>query len=602
MESYLECQLDVEMWLTGLVSRGLAKKRIEDEIRSDNEVKMTYHERVVDFMITKGIYRGAPLYLSVTTLKNRGYAGQPVASRFIEQWDKYTTTLHKHNLGLIRDKEKESGSDYFTRFLQGITFDNIFDNALWRNVPPTDLDLEYDTLKSERPLVSYQIPMTRKRPRTVMEQKELKEVNGEVKDAEVLREVADFTRLFFDRALNQAAVNEMQHFIQTQLTCAINKSVAILTDARPHAAGAGAGADEDAKMRSPWAIEERLIEMAKATIASWTTGFADKDANDDATKQALSDLADSAAKKAAANTAIIVTNPRTMDYLSDYSKYIAVQHAEDQIAKVCQAMQLCIGYISDINAKIKRTAAIPSASTKRRKFEASSGDAVVIVKEVLEKITEEHARLLKQVDALRLVPRDTDIFEAQRKIAHDAALQLDYANWLKKMNYRDPQSLFASLKEHPVATPQFINWVLIHEDTAKTQAMGSVGVAREACAHICDGMMARVRGLRQRFDKAESEISLAKMDLDAQILLVKAEWKSLPVSVSERGELARAFGGFLGSLNYVKGSAAKLDCAPISQTAVKALEEIDIRGDTVAQVESSMRYVALGAAVCALVI
>ena len=600
-----ELEEGVEVWFTNQVAYATIVKETKEFDKREKQSNLTEHEKLVQVMLDNSVYRTVPLQLLADQISSGcSFCTHPSAVRFMTQWKFYIQQIHSCNMDLIKDKATQT-EDYFKKFLYTLNFDTVFTNELFKRCPPLIVDATYDTMIATRPLVSYQVPGNRKRARPT---DELQPVNDEV---------IPFVRYVFERSLKQACINELQYYTQTTLENAIAHCVGALIRTREHSTvilsptPAARGDELDEKHSSPSLsspLDNKLADMVSRTITQWKEAFAAyrgaADLHEAENKQALSELSDKANKLAADNTAYLVSSPTSMDYLADYSNYTAVKGAEDGVRLVSDTLNACTvviqkllqssNHIDKASEYAQRCLLVAGgggdmASSKRAKTHTGSG----VLSELMnlrDWLLECIQTMETKLKAMQEVPRDEVKFESMRKLAHDAAVKLDYARWMQKLNFKSPITLLDSLEKE---TPSnvYTHWVSDHEDKALKQALLAVESSRKNSAKVCDDATGRITALRMKFEALIEQAVNAKREFDSDLLMMRGEWKSLDVSLDAQGKLAREFKQ--ASRVSVKFTNS---IAPLGRTALGALVSIDITGTTMAKIESSLRNIVLGAA------
>jgi hypothetical protein len=484
-----------------------------------------------------------------------------IAQQFVMQWVTYRDLINRSNLQLIKDKQSIMDG-FYDKFINSITFNNALNNSLYYG---SRYNPEFNTLIVGKPLV----PIQRKRPREA--------VDDRVDTAEIKK----YVHLLFIQAMFKAHINEMDYFVRSSLDPFISDCLRALGDTRTSITQFQVSTEEKGE-------EDMLLTLSSMlgdTVTQWKAAFGEADPEDKETQVALSKARDDADKLSAQHLELLVKDTKATEYLGDYEVDIATRECNKIIQMLVDILQSCRSAHAEIKAPILLDYRKPGTGKRQRVKEESKESEMEWLSQSQTKL---QAKMLEFVT--QSPPRS---YLEARKSARTSALMLDYAEHLRKFDFSNPTTLIASMAKAQIV-PTYVNWIVEHEAKARSKAMEGINDVRRQTILACDLTSGRVASIRDYYTQQIEASKKSRQAVDAELQLsIRGTWKYAPVETKDKGSLIQLFAEHKQREDRI--------VSPASKQGVEDLIKLNITGNTINELQTSIQSVLLGLAVLTLV-
>jgi hypothetical protein len=539
-------------WYFTAVKRSSEEAARKSRITHEREVKQTPHEQLLTFLKKREISSDQPIRNIITELSLQ--LNDEIGAEFRRQWEEWLRVLYKHNRELIEEQDRFEPLS-FEKFTDRLDFENVLRNKLASNLPPSvHAREEFPMLSNEAPLRSEL--KSKKRPR--------QQTTSDVSSDDVL----EYINVLDKKAKLAVLRRELNYWMEHNFNPAVARMLQLLDKARQQITLAAVVVDANTRPTA-----SALAKKVTDTKAQWTQSF-EENKDEEGARDAILQL-EGEANKWTAEHSKLWNSPDATAYLKDYESYFVGHALKNAIAAATAAIGGVVEQLHD--SKIERIIVEQEATsfaTQKRRRVVSSDETNDIVN-VQGRLSRMHQQLQQALEKAEAQTPNESSFKAKQALAHESAVALDFADWVKvvvKESKLDSGRLLQVAETTKQATTN-VDRLLQHEKQRRESAASSVQTQKQIGVDRMTATESVIKDMKTWYESLKSSLQRHYERVVQDELLIPKPWMQLAMlEVDERL--------LVEQLPRDKADTAQLSTA--SKDAVVLVEEVASKDASIA--------------------
>lgn len=525
-------------WYTEAVALAWVNRDSEERKKADTDSLLTEHEKLVAFLRSHDFNMPTSLeYMSRLFQNDPTFIDNELCQKFVRQWDAYVAHLHRENVQALADRKSED-PDFFTKFCGRITFENAFSNELWRRCAGrSTIDMSavlYPILSNKRKALAV---FRAKRPR------EDKSAERRQCPDEYVVKLCGFVEAMMRCAMAAAKRESLDSAISRNLKPAVDKAVLALNQT---AGELSTNFVRDNTTPPNWQGElKRLVSETKDqwqnTFGNVEEEYPDVKEREEQVREAYAQIEKDAKQTETHNTSQLLSEPKTLKYLSDYLTYLVgesisvntvavaavcgqVEHElkeagadSEFLTRVLSSDRVDMDWIKRLRTEYKGEKERPVNDPERR-------DARSVLSWVASLVAEVRERERKLQD---IRPTESKFKEA-RAAAYSYAAMIDYARWVLavRAHTNANTTILDAMNVVPVGTT-YIEALQQKEADVRARAKVELEEQAQTVSNILKPIHVRLSEMLKWYADLAASMQSRREGLESELLLFPKKWNDL---------------------------------------------------------------------------